>query len=87
MPRNVKDKESKLTVNYCHQLNISQCDATAWKGDSFIVNVYNPLGKYMRKYIRVPVSQESGGKFYQFRVIGSDGILFLIISHYYFIFN
>jgi len=84
LPRNEKLKDYNLTARYCYQLNMSQCDATGWQGDRFVVNIYNPLGKHISKYIRVPVSQEYYGIFYNFRVIGSDGIfLFIIIDHFY----
>lgn len=35
----------------------------------FIVNVYNSLGKFINKYLRIPVSPD----FDKFRVIDSDG--------------
>ncbi len=66
----------QFSVSYCGQLNVSQCKVTDQKGESFVINVYNPLGKYINKYIRVPVSQDYNELFYSFRVIDSNGIYY-----------
>ena len=68
-------KESKIPVSYC-QLNISQCDVTDKKGSRFVVNIYNPLGQYLNKYIRVPVSRDQDEMLYNIRVLDSNGTLY-----------
>ncbi len=73
LPRNKEAKEFKISVSYCQQLNISQCWVTEEKRDRFVVNIYNPLGKYIDKYIRVPVRRKHNKIFYNFRVIDFDG--------------
>jgi len=70
LPRNKELREFKFSVNYCHQLNMSQCEVTERKGGNFVVNIYNPFGQYINKYVRVPVSQELYNKF---GVIDSNG--------------
>lgn len=75
-------KDFKFSVSYCHQLNISQCEVTEQEGRRrFVVNIYNSLGQFINKYVRVPVSSD----FDHFRVIDSDGnitIIFNISNHY-----
>ena len=66
-------KESRFSVTYCHQLNISQCEVKDGNGDSFVVNIYNSLGQYINKYVRIPVSQEYKETFFTFRVMDSTG--------------
>lgn len=73
LPRNEEAKKLKFSVSYCSQLNISQCEVTDRTGDSFVVNVYNPLGKYINNYVRVPVGQEYNELFYNYSVIDSNG--------------
>jgi len=73
MPKNEEMKKYQFKVSYCHDLNISQCGVTERKGESFVVNIYNSLGQYITKYIRVPVTQESDAIFYNFRVIDLNG--------------
>ncbi len=73
LPKTELAKKLELSVSYCSQLNISQCEVTDRTGDSFVVNVYNPLGKYINKYVRVPVGQEYNELFYNYRVIDSNG--------------
>ena len=80
LPRNKEAKEFKISVSYCQQLNISQCLVTEEK-DRFVVNIYNPLGQYINKYVRVPVSQECNKTFYNFRVIDSNGRYMHYILH------
>jgi len=74
MPKNDEEmKKYQFKVSYCQELNISKCEVTDRKGESFVVNVYNSLGQYIDKYIRVPVTQKNNGIFYNFRVIDSNG--------------
>lgn len=41
----------------CLYLNISSCQySESW--DSFVVNVYNPLGRQVDRYIRLPVKRD-----------------------------
>jgi len=70
LPRNKELGEFKFSVSYCYQLNMSQCEVTEQKGGNIVVNIYNPLGQYITKYVRVPVNQEFYNKF---RVIDSNG--------------
>lgn len=59
---------------------MSQCGEKEWEGKSFVVNIYNPLGQYINKYIRVPVTHKYKNTFYNFRVIDSAGILIVIYN-------
>ena len=70
LPRNKELREFKFSISYCHQLNMSQCEVTERKGGNFVVNIYNSLGKYINKYVRVPVNQAFNSNF---RVIDSNG--------------
>lgn len=98
LPRSREAKKDKFSVSYCHQLNVSECWLTERKGESFIVNIYNPLAKFINKYIRVPVNQEYNNTSYNFRVIDSNGIpllpnilliifVIIIINHCYYYFQ
>lgn len=46
----------------CPLLNVSSCNVTE-NLSSFVVTVYNPLGKVVNKYVRLPVT----GKAYSVR--------------------
>ena len=74
-PENEKGKKFPFSVSYCHELNISQCWVSEQKGQSFVINIYNSLGQYIDKYIRVPVNHKHEKMFYNFRVIDSNGKL------------
>ena len=52
---------------------MSQCEATDKKDDRFVVNIYNPLGQYIDKYIKVPVTRDPEELVYKFKVIDSSG--------------
>lgn len=73
-----KVKEFQYSAHYCHQLNVSQCWVTERAGADFVINIYNSLGHYINTYIRIPVIQEYNETVYAFRVIDSNGKLFLI---------
>ncbi len=77
-PENEKGKKFPFSVSYCHELNISQCWVSEQKGQSFVINIYNSLGQYIDKYIRVPVTYEHKKSFYNFRVIDSNGTLYIL---------
>lgn len=40
---------------FCPLLNITECAVTE-KSDQFVVNIYNPLGREVSKWVRIPVS-------------------------------
>ncbi|KAH1004274.1 hypothetical protein HUJ04_004053 [Dendroctonus ponderosae] len=42
----------------CHMLNISEC-AVAEKEESFVLTLYNPLGRPVSKYVRLPVVDDN----------------------------
>ncbi|XP_063233903.1 lysosomal alpha-mannosidase-like [Bacillus rossius redtenbacheri] len=46
---------SRLELESCLLLNISQCEASEGRA-GFLVTVYNPLGRPVSPYVRVPVS-------------------------------
>ena len=52
MPSNQMQKPPR--AQFCHLLNITQCNVTE-NNDSFVVNVYNPLGRNVSKIVRLPV--------------------------------
>ena len=52
MPSNQMQKPPR--AQFCHLLNITQCNVTE-NNDSFVVNVYNPLGRNISKIVRLPV--------------------------------
>lgn len=52
--KDTDDKMPKIKQEFCRLLNITQCDATE-KRDSFVVNVFNPLARPVRKFVRLPI--------------------------------
>ncbi|XP_066260222.1 lysosomal alpha-mannosidase-like [Euwallacea similis] len=46
------------TFTTCHYLNISQCDVTE-NQDNFIITLYNPLGKSVTKFVRLPIVEDT----------------------------
>lgn len=74
LPRNVEANKFPFSLTYCHQLNMSVCGVKDHAAQSFIVNIFNPLGQYIDKYIRVPVTQGYNKIFYNFKVIDSKGM-------------
>lgn len=46
------------TFTTCHWLNISQCEVTE-KAEELVITLYNPLGRAVDKYVRIPVVDNS----------------------------
>lgn len=61
-----KESVPQIRLTYCDYLNISVCKITETER-SVIVNVYNPLGKTVNAYVRVPVNSQL------FTVLNSNG--------------
>ena len=54
-------------LTFCPLLNISQCPATETGSDSLTVTLYNPLGRPVTEYVRLPVVAA------QYEVVGPGG--------------
>ena len=54
-------------LTFCPLLNISQCPATETGPDSLTVTLYNPLGRPVTEYVRLPVVAA------QYEVVGPGG--------------
>lgn len=52
----VKVEDTNFTT--CHWLNISQCDITE-TSEQLVITLYNPLGRAVDKYVRIPVVDNS----------------------------
>ncbi|KAL1517913.1 hypothetical protein ABEB36_001613 [Hypothenemus hampei] len=46
--------EMHSTFGHCLLVNISQCDYSE-ENDQFVITVYNPLSRFVNKYVRLPV--------------------------------
>lgn len=51
-----------IKFQLCENLNISQCDITEQE-DAVIINLYNPIGRKMSHYIRVPLKSDKASVF------------------------
>lgn len=43
-----------MTFTTCPMLNISECARTE-KEDKLIISIYNPLGRTLNKFVRIPI--------------------------------
>ncbi|KAL1517914.1 hypothetical protein ABEB36_001614 [Hypothenemus hampei] len=51
-------KSDNTDYTTCHMLNISEC-VTSETQDDFIITLYNPLGRSVTKYVRIPIVDDT----------------------------